>query len=371
MARHASFALSTLGTLGTLVIAVLVAGTGACSSLPDLHFDDGTEAGGGEGGPFNEGGGSDGGSDAPIEACVKSGPVEICDDGLDNDCNGLKDCEDPACGGFACVAAPPDGWALIALALTAPPACPTGFASADVRVLAGTDTTGCPCTCVGSGGTSCTTGTTDVSVGDDAACNSGQSTATLSSNTGATCTAIGHDLSVGAVGSAGFGKITPPAGPTTCTPNATITKTDPTDGRTCTPAKVGAGCTGAMQCAPTAAGFTTCIQQAGAQVCPTGYNNRRLAGTTSADTRTCTTCSCNQTPCSGSLTIWSNSMCNAKTSKLTTAANAACGAVGAGSDTNNTGKFYTSNIGGGCAVGTAPTAQGALTFTDERTICCK
>ena len=312
MARRASFALSTLVTIA---VGVLVAGTGACGSLPDLHFVDGTEGGPGEGGPPGEGGsegGSDGGSDGPVGPCTKTGP-EICDDGIDNDCNGQTDCADPACSAFACVPAPPDGWSLVALALTAPPACPTGFTSTDVRVLAGSDTTGCPCTCTSTGGTSCTT----------------------------------------------------------CAPSASITKTDPTDGRTCTPAKVGAGCTGAAQCAPKAAGFTMCIEQAGAQVCPSGFANRRLAGSTSADTRMCTTCSCNTAPCSGTVTLWGNSMCNAKPSVLTTAGNATCAAPQAGSTVNNTGKFYTSNMAGGCSVGTMPTAQGALTFTDERTICCK
>ena len=367
MARRASFALSTVATL---VIAAFVATAGACSSLPDLHFDDGTEGGAAEGGPLAEGGGTDGGSDGPVVGpCATTAGPEICDDGLDNDCNGHTDCDDPACGAFACVATPPDGWALVALALTAPPACPSGFASADVRVLAGSDTTGCPCTCAGSGGTGCTTGTTGVATGSDATC--GTATAMVTSNTGATCTALPMDLPIGSVGSAGFGKLTPPAGPASCVPTASISKTDPTDGRTCTPSKVGSGCTGAMQCAPKAAGFTTCIEKAGVQVCPTGFANRRLAGTTSADTRTCTACSCNTTPCSGAVTLWSNSMCNAKTSKLTTAANTACAAPGAGSDQNYTAKFYTSNIAGGCAVGTAPTAQGALTFTDERTICCK
>ncbi|HEY3352354.1 MAG TPA: hypothetical protein VGQ83_03830 [Polyangia bacterium] len=33
-----------------------------------------------------------------------------CMDGIDNDGNGLTDCEDPACAGYACVDAPPAGW---------------------------------------------------------------------------------------------------------------------------------------------------------------------------------------------------------------------------------------------------------------------
>ena len=77
------------------------------------------------------------------------GGSEICDDGLDNDCNGLADCDDPACtSGFACTAADvPAGWSLVAYA-TARDACPAGFgAPADLEEYAGLGPATCGCTC--------------------------------------------------------------------------------------------------------------------------------------------------------------------------------------------------------------------------------
>ena len=136
-----------------LALAVVAGTVVACSSLPELTFGDG-DAGGSEGGG-PEGSAGEGGTDAPIDTagCVKSG-AEICDDGLDNDCNGLTDCEDPACGGFACVTPAPDTWQLVAFVAAAPPACPTGYtAPTDLKVLSGSAMHTCPCSCVGSGGT--------------------------------------------------------------------------------------------------------------------------------------------------------------------------------------------------------------------------
>jgi hypothetical protein len=58
---------------------------------------------GGDGGPF-DGGPFDGGFDSGFDSGMDSGPdacgtTEVCDNGVDDDCNGLIDCADPACGG--------------------------------------------------------------------------------------------------------------------------------------------------------------------------------------------------------------------------------------------------------------------------------
>jgi len=354
----------------SLAFAVAAFTVVACSSLPDLTFDD-------DAGSSGEGGGGEGGVDAKPDtapSCVKTGP-EICDDGIDNDCNGMADCADPACGTYACVTSAPAGWDLVAFAETAPPACPTSYTSTDLKVLNGSAAVTCPCTCTGSGGSgpTCAGATTAITTGDDAACAAAQTTANLNSNTGlAACTAIGTDLLLGSVGSTGFGKVTPPAGPLACTPAASTTKTNTTDGRACTPpTSAAAGCDATTRCLPKAPGFTMCISKTGPQTCPGGFTKTRRAGTTASDTRACTLCSCNKTACATNVTLWSNSMCNAKTSIFTAPSDTACAAPQAVSDTNYTAKFYTSTSTGGCAVGTPATPTGELTFGGERTVCCK
>lgn len=355
----------------------------ACGSLPDLMFADdaGTAS---EGGVSESGASESGASESGVDSgrdtappCIKSGP-EICDDGLDNDCNGLKDCEDPACGSFACVTPAPDTWQLVAFVETAPPACPTDFtAPTDLKVLSGSAVHTCPCSCVGSGGTgpTCAGAMSTVTTGDDPACLANQTTTSLNSNTAGVCTATATNLVLGGGASTGFAKLTSPTGPLTCAPSASITKTDPTDGRVCTPpSKSGAGCSGALRCLPKAPGFTMCIAKDGDQVCPTGFAQRRTVGTTSADTRSCIACTCASavpTPCSGTVTLWMNNACNAKKANLTTAGNAACAAPQAVSDTNVTAKYYQSTITGGCALGTPSSAAGEFTFGGQRTVCCK
>ena len=80
MVRRASFALSTLVTI---VVGASIAATGACSSLPDLHFVDGGSSGssgtsgtsGSSGAQQNDGGAQhdDAGRDAGGERGSSSG----------------------------------------------------------------------------------------------------------------------------------------------------------------------------------------------------------------------------------------------------------------------------------------------------------
>src|SRR5688500_13229795 len=68
----------------------------------------GTTSSGGSSGTSADG--ASGGVDAP-PACTPSGP-EVCEDGVDNDCNGQKDCEDTACGQYACTKGE-TGWTIV------------------------------------------------------------------------------------------------------------------------------------------------------------------------------------------------------------------------------------------------------------------
>ena len=145
MDRRASFISLFLGSLVSLSAIV---STGACGSVPDLRFDDG------DAGNISAG---EGGVDARRDVdpnCKKTGP-EICDDGIDNDCNGDVDCQDSACGGFSCQDAPA-GWTAVGFAAAERPSCPSGESESDLKVVSGDGSATCACSCNAVGG-SCAT----------------------------------------------------------------------------------------------------------------------------------------------------------------------------------------------------------------------
>jgi hypothetical protein len=344
----------------------------ACASVPEITFTDADAAtlAAEAGSAMDTGVVGDGAvvtPDGNVIACTKT---EICDDGIDNDCNGMTDCADPMCSSFACVDAPPTGWALVALAETTQPACPTGYtASTDLKVVSGAVAHTCSCSCAATGGTSCTSASVAVATSGENTCMADTST-NINNNVGATCTALAADLDI-PMGT-DFAKLATPGGPTSCNNTPTLTKLNPTDGRACTPPmRGGSGCAASTQtCLLKPAGFTMCVSKAGNQACPAGFTKQRHAGSAATDSRMCSACTCNNAPCASDVVLWSNGACNAKMAHLTTANNTSCSAPLAGSDMNFTAKYYKSTTTGGCSVGTAPTPQGMLTFTDERTICC-
>ena len=64
---------------------------------------------------------------SPVDGCKATGP-EKCTNGVDDDCNGLTDCADPACQtqGYACAAPAPGGWDFVAFDATRRPAARPG-----------------------------------------------------------------------------------------------------------------------------------------------------------------------------------------------------------------------------------------------------
>jgi hypothetical protein len=310
------------------------------------------------------GAGGDAGPDAttgdgrPIDPNCKSTGKEICDDGIDNDCNGDIDCADPACNaGFACVDGTPEGWTELALADTARPPCPSGYTgSADVRVVQGDGAHSCKCDCAGA-----CTGSITVAKGTDATCASG--TETFTQNTNGNCTAKNVDLSAFAA------LTTPTAG--ACTPNDVATKSSPTNGRTCVPPprKGGGGCTGTQRCLQKPAGFALCVAKPGNVECPAVFTKQRRTGTNAADPRACTGCSCTSSgACSSEVDFWTQPNCNGTVdAKLTTAANGACGPASA----LNNARAYKSRTVSGCVELTPSIAGGVISFENEQTICCR
>lgn len=333
-----------------LPAAILV----ACSSVPDITFGD----------P------GDGGTDGRVidPNCKPSG-AEICDDGIDNDCNGLTDCQDDRCtSGFSCQEAP-EGWTAVAFAATAAPPCPTGETTTALKVSAGDGmTASCTCTC-GPVGPACTTGSFTLTMSNDVACAVTPTTASIPTSSG--CAPLLTPFSFNATNA----KIAPQA-PTSCAPKLSLNGAL-TDGRLCEAAKLGRGCGTNQVCAPKpTAGLTSCITKAGKSACPAGFTKRSTAGTDAVDQRMCTGCTCNApAPCvGGSVSVYDNSMCatNGAVKNGAKGITQTCAATTPDPSFSAT-HFEATPPTGGCA--TAPAtpagATGGVTFTAERTVCCK
>lgn len=309
------------------------------------------------GGAGSEGDGAasrDGGGDPPVvdPSCKPTG-IEVCDDGIDNDCNGSVDCADSACSdGFECVEPPPAGWASVVLAGDARPSCPEGYTeSTDVSVLRGDGAITCACNCGSNCGTTIT-----LTKGTELTCTVAPTTDVFQANA-VNCSGKSFELP------SGFTMATSSGG--TCSANDMPTKSEPTDGRTCTPPRrAGAGCQGAQRCLPKTAGFARCVAKAGANACPTTvFTKQWRSGTTVNDERACAGCSCNATPCSVELELWAHPVCQGNADIKITNVCAANGSI-------TRLKSYRSKVTGGCTQATPSTPQGTITFENERTICC-
>jgi len=360
-----------ISTLTVLLVATLVVATGACSSLPDLHFADGNdEGGGGDGGPFVNGGGDTGG---PVPGCIKTGP-EVCDDGLDNDCNGHTDCDDTACqAGFACTDPAPTGWDLVGFAASTRPTCPTGLgASSDVDAVAGSTTGTCTCQCgAAAGSTACNAGQATVVVSDQGACTGGTTDSRTINANAAACTALSSALSVG--NGIVFAELIPPAPPAVCQSATTLTAGPVTNGRLCSPpARVGTGCAGTQVCAPKPTGMAYCAAKAGTQTCPSTFPKLNTAGTGATDTRACNTCTCApQASCAQTATVYTAADCGVGGAEKSIALSSTCAAP---SSKNVTVAAYKSvSADTGCAPsGFNAAASGAVAFAaSQETVCCK
>lgn len=362
MARSACVLLTSLVVASSALLSAALAVTG-CSSVPDLRFD-----GVGDEGGIPEGGIPEGGvlpDGAPDPNCKSTGS-EVCDDGLDNDCDGKIDCADSNCtAGFACEEAPA-GWTPIAFAPAAPPACAASTTASDLKVAAGDGNASCSCSCAGAGG-SCATGSFTVTSSGEITCAVAPVTGTVPAT--GNCLAIPTQFQAGA-----FLKATPPAPPLSCTPSATVNGAL-TSGRQCQAARFGTGCGANQVCAPKAAAMmASCITKPGKNVCPAGFAKRSTAGTAATDDRSCPGCTCNgPTPCTGgTVSVYGNSAC--KTNGIFDGAESIGTVCAAGApDSNFTAThFKTTPPVGGCGVPATPAAPaGTLSFTDERTVCCR
>jgi hypothetical protein len=338
----------------------------ACSSVPELTFVD-LDNLPGDGGTLPDGAPIPDGGFQP-DGAPPCSQAEICFDGIDNDCNGLTDCDDPACAAFECVAPAPDGWSFVGFSAETRPDCPGIFpASADLKVIEGAGSHSCQCSCAPVGG-SCA-GPFTVELGSDPTCDAPTVTRTVAAPQ-ATCTPIPEgDVAVPA---APYAKVVPASQPTSCSPtvaNTATTAAAPTDGRACTLPSAGACSRREQVCAPKSTpGLPLCVAKTGAETCPAGFSNRYRAGAAVTDGRTCSACSCGVS--CGTVTLFSHQQCNTggTNSRAILAADGACRTL---TDTSFTAQRYQATTTAGCTIATNTTPQGSLSFTEERTICCK
>ena len=318
--------------------------------MPVLQFDDAdafTADGGGDAGP-----------------CIATGP-EICDDGIDNDCNGQTDCADVACTPrWTCTAAPPDQWTPVGFAAATRVDCPVGFgAPTDLQTVAGKS--GAPvCDCDCGGANACAPGGIVMTAGNTPACNDASQTFPNADG----CQKIsggGLSLTTNSYVKANAGT------PGSCNVSAAGTFAPLSNGRTCGIARLGGGCKANQVCVPRpGTAFQSCVEKTGNVACPGGYPTLYQAGDSAADTRACTACTCTTAPCAGTLELFDDTACTAS-ANLEISAAAPPGTCAKGKNTAFAAKSFTVAMSGGCVMAAAGKGTGTLTFQDEETICCR
>jgi hypothetical protein len=315
--------------------------------------------------------------DVGPDAC---GPTEICNDGVDNDCNGKTDCADPACGpaqGWKCVPPVPSGWTQVEYAQNARNACSSGYGSpAPVVEGPAGGNAPCGCTCSVTDPGSCTAG--NFSGGIDPVVGPACSLPFQLAANGGNCTKFAVSWTTQGGSKA---QVTPApwTGPGACTTTAQGT-TPPAityagQGQTCALNEPeGAGCPGSGVCAPSGAGYAICIEQTGDNPCPGGYGTKHLVGPSANDTRSCSACSCTVSAgCQNEQeTVFTDSSCATGGSNVATQLNmdGKCDGVSGGNQTY-TAYTYTASVKNPQCATQGGQATGSVTLAPPvSTVCC-
>jgi hypothetical protein len=357
-------------------------GNGVDGGGGDAPSDRASGAGGGapDAGPGTGGAGAGGSGGAAFDAGVDQGCVfqsaEDCFNGIDDDCNGHTDCDDPTCvPSTTCVPAiGSDGFA--AGTWVAPgEVCPTRFAAGESTINAtlapGAGCIGCSCratvTCsanvsrfanalscnvlgtpalVGSVTSSFTTGAT----GATASCLAGTFSSTTPASIGAYVTTNGG-----------------------CVPQGTPSRSVPTwatSRKFCSAGSVGGGCSQGYVCVPTAAP-NHCTMALGAKTCPAGYTREGGSWYTAfSDTRACAACTCGAQTAGSCATLVVSFYAGTTTT-------CSAGISASGGSASNVCTFGTACGSAGFRNDPSPPscpgvsyATGAVTPTGEQTLCC-
>jgi hypothetical protein len=318
-------------------------------------------------------GGAGGVGSSTSTGCVPS--TEDCDDGLDNDCNGLTDCADPQCSGSPtgreCVAPAPTGWTMVTFAPSPATTCPSGYDSpAVVAPAPGSAGTTCTCTCGAPSVNPCAQGTLNLQMGM-MACGGNIYTPAVTGGCDALgtlvttlySTGMANPLTAKQVSCGGTG-VPPAAQPAS-------------GGVTCSPVpSVAGGCQSGSACLPKIMTADRCIQSPGDVVCPPGpFSNRKVVGAVGdvMDNRTCGACSCTSTATSCSsatFTGYDDPACTIHA--VSVQIDGTCHMVNAGTFQGNDHFKYnaTPNTLTCTATGAPPALSGAFALKSPTTLCC-
>jgi hypothetical protein len=345
------------------------------TGVPDTGTDAGNDGGSDTGTDATPDAGTDSGADA-ADAC---GAIEICNNGIDDNCDGKIDCADPQCSpAWTCTpAAVPAGWSIVEYTANLRPACSADYGSpTDVVEGPAGDPATCGCACNVTTPGSCEEGAFAVSAGASG-CTIGP---VSSQGNGGTCSpaTVNYTPPPGA-------KMQASALPYTagsCTPNPTVTLPPVTftgQGRVCGSAvAAGAGCSGGASCAPIAqgSGFNLCVAHDGVQTCPPGFAKSHTVGPSVSDTRGCSKCACGGATgtCQNStLTLFPDSNC--QDGGAVVAADGKCSSFpapnGGGPAPTYVAYTYTAEVQGEACPPSAVSPDGTVSLAQPKTICCQ
>jgi hypothetical protein len=296
------------------------------------------------------------------DGCVDGGP-EICNDGIDNDCNGATDCQDTACvtQGWACVPAIPGGWTFGPLSTTTL-GCIAGYASQSYVTATGATPT-CSCACTLGQSPQCGGATIPIQTGTDPSCNAGTQGY---STTG--CNVIGASPAY-IMG----GPVSASGGTCSTQSNDAIPNVVVTNWYACqSSGPFGKGCSSAGEVCGWVGAGSKCVSAPGIQGCPAGYTSSSHAlGSGYNDNRACTPAcgGCDSTPtascANATITFYSGSSCNGGAIPVTLDGNCNSTVEGALSY-----QYSATAQNPSCGTPSTQSATGSVTLNGTATGCC-
>jgi len=301
--------------------------------------------------------------------------TEDCNDGVDNNCDGKIDCDDPQCQGVPtgreCVAPAPSGWKVVTYAPDAAATCSNGYdGPASVAPVPGSDGTVCKCNCGAPTVNPCVQGKLTVKMGI-IACGGNTYTPDATGACDSLNTTVTNDYAT-AIG------VPPVAKQVACVSSADLPDPQPgAVGVTCSPLpSIAGGCMNGATCLPKVTSAGRCIQAAGDMACPAGpFSKRHVVGDVGdvMDQRMCGACSCQSsaTLCTNAtFTGYNDAACTQH--PVSVPLNGVCNPVNTSNFKDNKYfKYQATPDTMSCApTGAAPSLSGAFALKNPLTLCC-